>query len=141
MATPFEARTFVAEYEDCVAGILFIAYHHIENQNQCSCTVKKQATENKEIDSQLYTLPPMLTTTESLSLFHVFIMTKAQDRKNLQPCAKMIQKATKILPNQRLNLPNPTVDSCKKHIARCIVQGERRKMMNRQRLENFCQMS
>ena len=30
-----EAGTFfVAEYEGCVAGILFIAYHHIENQNQ-----------------------------------------------------------------------------------------------------------
>lgn len=30
-----EAGTFfVAEYEGCVAGILFIAYHHIEHPNQ-----------------------------------------------------------------------------------------------------------
>ena len=55
---------------------------------------------------------------------------------------KMIQKATKILPNQRLNLPNPTIGLCKKHIARCIVQGERRKNDEPDRdWKIYCQMS
>lgn len=54
----------------------------------------------------------------------------------------MIQKAAKILRNQRLNLSNSTVGSCKKHIARCIVEGERRKNDESDRdWKIYCQMS
>lgn len=54
----------------------------------------------------------------------------------------MILKTTKILPNQWLNLPNPTVGSCKKHIVRCIIRDERRKNDESDRdWKIYCQMS